>query len=104
MQLADHIVNGRNMIYFDESSFNADQIQQRAWFYKKEKFIIPAAKKRGKGFTIYGAISNCLKNRNSYFTIGDSTNKIDFIQFMKELKNQIKVSCRDPKPILVIGK
>ena len=70
----------------------------------KEKFVIPAAKTRGKGFTVYGAISSCLKKRNSYFTIGDSTNKIDFISFMQGLKSQIKVQNRDPKPILIIGK
>jgi hypothetical protein len=69
---------------------------------RNQKFVVPAAKSRGKGWTVYGGISTCLRYRNSYFEIGTSTNKLEFKEFINNLGKQIKAEFRNPKPILVI--
>ena len=48
--------------------------------------------------TCYGAIGNCLKNGFVY-TLGSSTNKNEFCDFLKEVKRNLK----DPheKPLLL---
>ena len=70
--------------------------------FRNEKFIVPAPKTRGKGWTVYGAVSTCLRYRNSYFEIGKSTNKIEFSSFIENLAKQVKAEHREPKPLLVL--
>ena len=70
--------------------------------FRNQKFIVPAVKKRGKGWTVYGAVSPCLRYRNSYFEIGTSTNKIEFKAFIDNLGKQIKAQYRQPKPYIVL--
>jgi hypothetical protein len=69
---------------------------------RKQKFVVPTAKTRGKGWTVYGAVSTCLRYRNSYFEIGKSTNRLEFKVFIDNLGKQIKAQYREPKPVLVI--
>ena len=71
--------------------------------FRNEKFIVPAPKTRGKGWTVYGAVSTCLRYRNSYFEIGKSTNKIEFSSFIENLAKQVKAEHREPKPLLVLS-
>ena len=52
---------------------------------RKQKFIVPTPKTRGKGWTVYGGVSTCLRYRNSYFEIGKSTNKEEFKRFIENL-------------------
>ena len=55
-------------------------------------------KTRYGGVTIYGAIGNCLSN--AVFTFGKSTNKVEFIDFMEEVRQNISSS--EIKPYVII--
>jgi hypothetical protein len=74
LMITDYIANDYPIIYMDESAFNIEMRQSRVWHSRDSKPIINAPEVRGKGWTLYGAISTCLRNRNSYFEIGKSTN------------------------------
>ena len=45
-QLVDWIREDKPIVYFDESSFNANMIQKRAWYFRDVKFVIPACQYR----------------------------------------------------------
>ena len=87
--LAEHIVHGRPVIYFDETTLNSWCAIRRAWFFKGQKFVVPLNSDRGRNFTIFGAVGACLVHRHSYFEVHDSTNKIDFLNFVENLANEI---------------
>ena len=70
--------------------------------FRGQKFVVPAAKTRGAGWTVYGGVGTCLRYRNSYFEIGKSTNRLEFKVFIDNLGKQIKAEFRHPRPILVI--
>ena len=74
MDLGTYIAEEVPVIYFDETSMNQGNAQKRAWFVPYERFNVPV-KSNVKNFTIYGAISECLRNNNSYFEIHSSTNR-----------------------------
>ena len=86
----------------DESAFNIEMRQKCVWHSRDSKPIIDSPKVRGSGWTVYGAVSTCLRNRNSYFEIGKSTNKIEFRAFIENLGKQITAKYRNPKPLLVL--
>ena len=74
LMITDYIADNYPIIYMDESAFNIEMRQSRAWHSRDSKPIIASPEVRGKGWTVYGAVSTCLRNRNSYFEIGKSTN------------------------------
>ena len=86
MDLGTYIAEGVPCIYFDETSMNQGNAQKRAWYVPYEKFNVPV-KAHVKNFTIYGAVGECLKNKNSYFEIHDSTNTVDIKNYMRNLAN-----------------
>jgi hypothetical protein len=93
MRLADYIVEDRPVIYFDETTFNPDMHQKKAWYYRGTRFPIPIRKqsmKKGvkQGFTVYGSVSGCIKD-GGYFEIHDSSNKADFCSYMQQLEKRI---------------
>ena len=53
--------------------------------FRGQKFVVPAAKTRGAGWTVYGGVGTCLRYRNSYFEIGKSTNRLEFKVFIDNL-------------------
>jgi hypothetical protein len=62
---------------------------------------IPVPKRRDKGFTIYGAIGNCLKE--SYFKDEDRTEGISFRQFIQTLKEEyVRDEFARRKPFLLL--
>ena len=63
---------------------------------------IPVPKKRGKSFTVMGAIGECLKN-NGYFSDEARTEGVAFRLFIKELKeNHVKEEFAKRKPYLLL--
>jgi hypothetical protein len=106
MRLSDYIAAERSIIYFDETTFNGDMHLRKAWFYRGKRFQVPLIKERFKkgvkhGFTVYGAVGNCIKG-NGYFELHDSSNKIDFMAYMKRLGNHVIRKRRQEKPILIL--
>ena len=101
MKLSDFIFDkATEVIYFDETSFHSRLVQKRAWWVRGMKFKIPSTKERGKGFTLFGAISNCLEG-NGYFEVHRTTNSLNFIEFMTNIQSEIKPAYRNKRLILV---
>ena len=44
MHLTNCIVEERPVIYFDETTFNGDMHQKKAWYFKGNRFQIPIVK------------------------------------------------------------
>ena len=65
------------VIYFDETTFHSRMTQSRAWTAEK-KLKVPSTKIRGSGFTVFGAVGECLKD-NGYFEIHDKTKGTYFL-------------------------
>ena len=107
MKLADYIMEERRpVIYFDETTFNPDMHQKKAWYYRGRRFAVPLRKqsmKRGEkyGFSVYGAVSECIKG-GGYFEIHDSSNKEDFCGYMKRLGKKLISLPGSLKPICVL--
>ena len=106
MRLSDYIADERPIIYFDETTFNGDLHQRKAWFYRGRRFEVPLIKERFKkgvkhGFTVYGAVGDCILG-NGYFELHDSSNKIDFMAYMKRLGTQVIRKRGKEKPILIL--
>ena len=76
------------VVYLDETSFNAWMTARKTWNTRDQFVKIPLAPKRGKGITVTGAIGKCLKQ--AVFRHSGSTNKDDFILFLKEMRKQVK--------------
>ena len=87
--LAEHLAHNRKIVYFDETSMNSWLALKKAWYFKDRKFVVPVNSDRGKNFTVYGAVGDCLINDYSYFEIHDSTNKVDFLKYIENLATEI---------------
>ena len=61
---------------------------------------MPSTEERGQGFTLYGAISPCLKD-NGYFEVHNSTKGPYYIEFMRNIQHQILPSFKNKRLILV---
>ena len=61
---------------------------------------MPSTEVRGKGFSLYGAISPCLKG-NGYFEIHKSTNSEDHMTFMRNIQDRIRASYRQKRLALI---
>ena len=106
MRLADYIVEGRPVIYFDETTFNPDMHQKKAWYYKGKRFAVPLRKQSMKkgakyGFSVYGSVSDCIEG-GGYFETHESSNKLDFCGYMERLEKHIIKKEGDPKPICIL--
>ena len=99
--LAEHLVHDRPIVYFDETTLNSWIALKKAWYFKDRKFVVPVSSDRGKNFTVYGAVGNCLLNDYSYFEIHDSTNKEDFMSYIENLATEISPEL-DSKPWLLL--
>jgi hypothetical protein len=75
-------------------------VQKRAWWHKGQRLKIPSTKTRGEGFTLFGAISNCLES-NGYFEVHKSTKGTCVIEFMTNIQNHIRPEYKDKRLILV---
>jgi transposase len=106
MRMSDWIVEDRPVIYFDETTFNPDMHQKKAWYYRGSRFAMPLRKqsmKKGEkcGFSVYGAVSTCIKN-GGYFELHSSSNKNDFCAFMERLEKKIIKVSSGLKPVCIL--
>ena len=85
-------------MYIDETTVNTFMRPSRVWSYadRPVDHVLPSKR---LGLTIYGAIGHCL--RGPVFMTGGTTNKQEFITFVKRLSTSISnnVVC---KPLLVL--
>ena len=100
-KLYDYIKEGTPIVYFDETSMNCQLQQSKAWYHRSQNFCVPVAQHREAGFTVYGAIGDCLQD-HAYFEIHDSTNMYDTTEYMKNLKKQLKPQKKGVRPVLVL--
>ena len=54
------ISQNKPLIYMDETTFNLFMKQSKGWYYKEDEFEVPLPKKREEGFTLMGALGNCM--------------------------------------------
>ena len=106
MRMSEWITEGRHVIYFDETTFSPDMHQKKVWYHRGVRFPMPIRKqamtKDSKyGFTVYGAVSQCIKN-GGFFEVHESSNRDDFCGFMKRLKKRVRTLPGEQKPICVL--
>ena len=89
------------MGYFDETSMHSQLIQRKVWYFKGVQLKIPSTKVRGKNFTVMGILSEALPDCG-YFEVVPKTNKICFLEFMRNLRARILPEFRSKKFILVL--
>jgi len=58
------------------------------WYLPNTTLEVPLSKTRGKGFTLMGALGNCI-HREFFGKIVRSTNKEDFCDYLRELAPHI---------------
>ena len=83
-RLATYIAEDYRIVYVDETSMNSWCSQKRAFFHRDKKFIVPMNTNRGKNFTVYGGVGDCLRNK-FYSEIHDRTCAVDFSSFIRNL-------------------
>lgn len=76
-----------DIIYCDESSFNSFAYQRKSWSFKYHPQKHPISK-RYFSVTAYGAIGTCLTEPT--YMLADSTNIIDFVQFLHLLRANLR--------------
>lgn len=54
-ELAEYLMQGRNLVYVDESTFNKWQMKNKAWVKRGMWLSMPS--KRGVSLTVIGALS-----------------------------------------------
>ena len=91
-------MNGRSIVYIDETTFNLHMRHKRSWSYSDLPVKFVMARKRLSGVTLYGAIGNCL--RQSQFMTAESTSIANMEKFLQQLTLNIKAEAG--KPLLVI--
>ena len=88
-------------MYFDETSMHAWQTQKKAWCAKDQRLRIPVTQMRGKGWTVFGTISDALED-NGYFEIHESTNSEAFLSYMTNLKDKIRPECAGKRLVMCL--
>ena len=101
MKLSDFIHDPNvEVIYFDETSWHSRMVQRRAWWFKGQRFKVTSTQERGKGWTLFGAISPCLRG-NAYFEIHHSTKGVYFEEFMTNIQARIRPEYRQKRLVLI---
>lgn len=75
-----------NTIYLDETSFNPEQKPGKTWQHTAEKLVFVHPSYRPKSLTVYGA---CGMTIDPVFHVAHSTNKEDFLEFLKKVKTAV---------------
>ena len=82
MMLIKLITDGIPVMYFDETSFQLEMTVRKAFYTRQNKLVMPIPRGRRKGFSLYGCIGSCITD-GAYFEVHDSSNKEDFMSFMR---------------------
>jgi hypothetical protein len=82
-RLSRYLLEGRDIIYCDESTVNNHIRSSKCWQYVDKPVKQILDKKRIGSVTIYGAIGLCLMK--PVFELGTSTNKEEFMAFLEKL-------------------
>jgi len=102
MRMTEYIFEGQPIIYCDETSFRGDRPQKKTWFYKDRRFEVPVPQGTVRGFTVYGAVGECIRGNCFYSEIHDSTNQEDFTGFIRNLAAQLVPAPNGVKPVIVL--
>ena len=92
-------------MYFDETSFQLEMTMRRAFYPRNNKLVIPIPRGQRRSFSLYGCIGSCIRD-GAYFEVHDSSNKVDFKAFMRNLEGQLLQPelpvTRRKRPVLVL--
>ena len=99
------ICDGVPVMYFDETSFQLEMTMRRAFYPRQNKLVLPIPRGQRRGFSLYGCIGSCVRG-GAYFEVHDSSNKEDFMAFMRNLEGQLIQPelpvTRRKRPVLVL--
>lgn len=96
--IANLISRRKPLIYVDETTFNSWSIKDKSWSISKEQ-VLHARNNKRLSTTVYGAIGDCLKK--PVFKLGQSTNSLEFMQFLLDVKRALRDEFTDTKPIFL---
>ena len=86
-RLIEAYCNGKEVIYFDETSVNPWLYQRRVWQSVKDPYVHRLPTNDRRSSTVMGAISN--KFEHLVFTTCRSTKATEVLRFMKRLKKVV---------------
>ena len=87
-RLIEAYCNGKEVIYFDETSVNPWLYQRRVWQSVKDPYVHRLPTNDRRSSTVMGAISN--KFEHLVFTTCRSTKATHVLRFMKKLKKEVE--------------
>ena len=104
MKLQEYIFGEEPVIYLDQTTFRTDMVQKKAWFYKGQRFPVPLAKGKDKGFsfTVFGAVGHCIRGNGFFHEIHEATTAEAFSHFVVNLADQLGPLPAGVKPGLVL--
>ena len=96
--IANLIELRRPIIYADETTYNTWQRKAKSWSTRESPNIHARNNKR-RSVTVYGAIGSCLAY--PVFTLGGTTNGIEFRRFIIDVKDAFRSNHNGVKPIFL---
>ena len=85
--MAELMVQGKHLIYVDESTFNMWQVPFRSWVRSDTVLIMPS--NRGRSVTVIGAISSQL-GLVHHMVFHGSNNSETFAQFARGMVKKVR--------------
>ena len=85
-----------HIIYVDESAFNTEMVLKKSWCLPDKPNLTPIDNR--SAVTVFGAISATALT-HPVFHLGRSTNKLDFMAFLRKVKAAVKHGVS--KPVLI---
>ena len=86
-EMAELMVQGKHLIYVDESTFNMWQVPFRSWVRSDTVLIMPS--NRGRSVTVIGAISSQL-GLVHHMVFHGSNNSETFAQFARGMVKKVR--------------
>jgi hypothetical protein len=86
------------IIFMDETTVNTWQMKTKSWSTKND-IVYHTRPSTRLGVTVFGAIGNCLKK--AMFMTAKSTNKNDYLNFMRQVSQQVRPDPQNRKPVLL---
>jgi hypothetical protein len=84
--LANSIKADAHLVFNDETSVTLWYRPRKLWMSSRDRLTVKIPRSRRSCFTIYGGISN--KDSELVYQFGASTNKDDFISFLRRFKTR----------------
>ncbi len=95
--LVQDIMDGKEIVYIDESSLNLWQHNAKAWFSHKDPMIFQLCSNRGSNVSMIGAIST-ERTERLFFEVVPTTNNETVFPFLKRLSREFE----EPQNVTIV--